>query len=265
MNRLIEIGLALDNDLPHTRALFAVGEIDLAQVRVIIDAVVNVDPEVVAVLEKKLIRAAGTQNPSRLRQTARRWIAAHDPEGEKKRRERRVEDRDVRTRPTHDGVAFLDGLLPAAGAQALSMRLQEMANSVCAADPRTHAQRRADALVALADGTGFLRCTCGREDCGAPTSTAGTARKPLINVGVSLDTLLRVREHPGFLHGFGAVDADLARLLAADGRWKLIVDAAESESAVPDFGQDPLIYRLTAALQRWVRAQDGTCRFPGCT
>ena len=154
------------------------------------------------------------------------------------------------------------------------MRLQEMARTVCADDPRTHAQRRADALVALADGTGTLHCTCGRKDCGkkdcgkkdcgkkdcgATTSGAGTPRKPLIQVGVSLDTLLGLTDHPGFLHGFGAIDADLARLLAVDGRWKLIVDAAAGHT------QDPLVYRLTAELDRWIRAQDGTCRFPGCT
>ncbi|KAA0022598.1 DUF222 domain-containing protein [Antrihabitans cavernicola] len=81
VNRLIEIGLALDDDLPLARAAFAIGDMDLAQVRVIVDAIVNVHPDVVAALEKKLVGAAQTQNPSRLRQTARRWIAAHDPDG----------------------------------------------------------------------------------------------------------------------------------------------------------------------------------------
>lgn len=261
-NRSIEIGLALENDLPKTKAAFAVGNIDVAQVRVIIDAIANVDPDVVAALETKLLDSAETQNSSRLRQTARRWLAANDSEGDRRRRERRVEDRDVRTRPTHDGVAFLDGLLPAAGAQALSMRLQEMARSVCADDPRTHAQRRADALVALADGTGCLQCTCGKNDCGATTSEATAARKPLIQVGVSLDTLLGFAEHPGFLHGFGAIDSDLARLLAHDGRWKLIVDAAEGAGVVKV--QKPTAYRVGAELDRWIRAEDGTCRFPGC-
>ncbi|WP_187776316.1 hypothetical protein [Antrihabitans cavernicola] len=106
-------------------------------------------------------------------------------------------------------------------------------------------------------------CTCGRDNCGTTTPNAGTPRKPLINVGVSLDTLLGLGEHPGFLHGFGAIDADLARLLATDGRWKLIADAAEKYGT--EFGQNPMSYRLTAELERWIRAQDGTCRFPGCT
>ncbi|MBM4479617.1 DUF222 domain-containing protein [Rhodococcus hoagii] len=62
-------------------------------------------------------------------------------------------------------MAEVDGLLPAAGGRILAGRLRAMCFDVCAKDPRTDAQRRADALVALASGHTHLDCTCGRDDC----------------------------------------------------------------------------------------------------
>ena len=108
-NGLIDIGLVLDNDLPLTQAAFAIGDISLAHVRVLCSVIEGVDREVIAQIEERLVAAAKRQNPTRLRQTARRIIARHDPHGDRKRRERRVEDRDVRVRHSSDGVSFLDG------------------------------------------------------------------------------------------------------------------------------------------------------------
>lgn len=45
-------------------------------------------------------------------------------------------------------------------------RIQEMAYSVCTRDPRSAAERRADALSALIAGTS-LACQCGAADCEA--------------------------------------------------------------------------------------------------
>ena len=262
---LIDIGLALEHELPLTRAAFTVGDIDLAHVRVIVAAVVNVDPVVIADVEQQLVDAAMSSTPVRLRHKARRWIAARDPKGERERRRRRTEDRDVRTEQLGDGVARLDGILPAVGAQTLAMRLREMSKSVCGFDPRTFSQRRADALVALADGSGELRCACGRPDCAVSGRAIGTPRKPLIQVGVSLDTLLKLREYPGFLSGAGAVDADLARDLAKDGRWELLVAAADAAlQPNSETNSQTTTYKPTAALDRWIRARDAHCRFPGC-
>ncbi|KAA0023997.1 HNH endonuclease signature motif containing protein [Antrihabitans cavernicola] len=263
---LIDIGLALDHELPITRAAFAIGDIDLPHVRVIVNAVINVDPAVIAEIEQRLVDAAMGMNPTRLRHNARRWIAARDPHGEKKRREHRVADRDVRIKHLGDGVADVDGLLPAIGAQTLAMRLREMSMSVCAYDPRTFAQRRADALVALADGSGQLSCSCGRDDCPVSDTPIAAPRKPLIQVGVSLDTLLKLREYPGFLAGCGAVDADLVRELAKDGRWEVLLAAADAavEITDPETDTQRRTYAPSVALARWIRARDGHCRFPGC-
>ncbi|MEV6069182.1 DUF222 domain-containing protein [Nocardia sp. NPDC052001] len=218
---LIDIGLALDS-LPQTRKAFAAGRIDLSRVQVIAEAMRGLTREVREALEPKLIDAATRTDPGRLRQTARRWIIRLDGAGEQRRREERESDRDVRIRAVADGMAVFDGLLPAAGAQTLAMRLREMSLQVCEDDPRSMPQRRADALVALADGTGRLRCGCTRGKYCPQAGAPSAPRRPLIQVGMSSDTLLGLRDDPAYLSGYGPVDAALARTLAEHARFQVI-------------------------------------------
>ncbi|MEC3916290.1 DUF222 domain-containing protein [Nocardia sp. CDC160] len=218
---LVDIGLALDS-LPDTKLAFAAGRIDLSRVQVIVDSLRGLSREMREVLEPKLIDAALRSDPARLRQTAQRWVTRLDPDGETRRRREREQDRDIRIRAVQDGMAVFDGLLPAAGAQALAMRLREMSLQVCDDDLRTMSQRRADALIALADGSGRLTCGCGKgTDCPKATAPA-TPRRPLIQVGVSAESLLGLRDDPAFLAGYGPVDAALARTLAEHARFQVI-------------------------------------------
>ncbi|WP_433759487.1 DUF222 domain-containing protein [Nocardia sp. CA-135398] len=257
---LIDIGLALEDSLPRTRAAFAAGRIDLAKVRVIVDNTRAVAREVLDALEPRLLDAAARNNPVRLRQAARRWAARLDPGGTQRRRELRQDERDVRLRAVQDSMAVFDGLLPAPGAQTVAMRLREMSMQVCASDPRPMPQRRADALVALADGSGRLKCQCGRgERCpkfGMPTEQP---RKPLIQIGIPADTLLGIQEDPAFLAGYGPIDAALARILAEHARFQVIPERANADDDAAALRCQP-----SHRLEREVRAVDGMCRFPGC-
>ncbi|MEU0545645.1 DUF222 domain-containing protein [Nocardia sp. NPDC005978] len=218
---LIDIGLALDS-LPQTKLAFAAGRIDLSRVQVIVESMRGLTREVREVLEPRLIDTAIRSDPARLRQTARRWLIRLDPDGERRRREAREEDRDIRIRAVEDGMAVFDGLLPAAGAQTLAMRLREMSLQVCDHDPRSMPQRRSDALVALAEGSTQLGCRCGRgKACPAAVAPVST-RRPLVQVGVSADTLLGLRDDPAFLAGYGPIDPALARTLAEHARFQVI-------------------------------------------
>ena len=72
--------------------------------------------------------------------------------------------------PTDEaGFTSLCGRLYAPDAAALDRRLEAMARAVCAEDPRTLAERRADALGALAAGGDRLGC-----ECAAPTALPGS-------------------------------------------------------------------------------------------
>ncbi len=131
--------------------------------------------------------------------------------------------------------------------------------SRCAADPRTLDQRRADALAALTQGRS-LACRCGQPDCPAAADDCehvqGAARV-VINVVASEHTVYADSDQPGYLEGYGIIDADQVRELAAAAS-KLIADPFTSPV-------EALRYQPSAALERAVRCRDLTCRFPGCS
>ena len=79
-------------------------------------------------------------------------------------------------------AAAMWGRLYATDAAVLDRRLMEIAHSVCDDDPRTIAQRRADALGALAAGDERLVCGCGSPDCLA--SLADDARSSSVVIHV---------------------------------------------------------------------------------
>ncbi|MFG3521154.1 DUF222 domain-containing protein [Nocardia nova] len=234
---LIDIGLALDT-LPHTREAFGSGRIDLSRVQVIVDNVRGLSSDLLADVEVPLVEAAARTTPARLRQTARRWLSRLDGPGEQRRREQREDCRDIRLTAVQDGAAVVAGLLPADGAQTVAMRLRDMAYEVCSEDPRTMPQRRADALVALAEGAKRLDCACGRgKRCTAPGSERSASdaprrsgrartRRPLIQVGVSAEALNGESEEPAYLAGYGPIDAELARRIAERGESVTIAESA---------------------------------------
>ncbi|MGW4244609.1 DUF222 domain-containing protein [Nocardia sp. NPDC004722] len=282
---LIALGLDLENRCPTTREAFAQGRIDLAQTRAISKSLTNASDELLADLEPNLAAYAENADPQRIRRTARRRLLEADPAGQAARRKAAEADRYVSITAHDDGTALLDGVLPAAGGQAVYERLREMASGQCCGkDPRTVAQRRADALVALADGSGRLVCQCGQAEC--PRAVVGetpVARKALVQVGVSAETLAGLQDNPALLSGLGAIDPDLARQIARHARFEVITAdttsaaVAETGSAAPatptatvaTTGGKPdpdteLRYRPGARTARQARAIDGICRAPGC-
>ncbi|MBM9835514.1 DUF222 domain-containing protein [Rhodococcus hoagii] len=159
--RMIGLGCDLRWRLSRVRAAFAAGRIDLAKAHALAEILAKVSDEVLAEIEERLLDGADRTSTTRLRNRGRRLIARLDPEGARERRRRATADRDARVIARDDGMAEVDGLLPAAGGRILAGRLRAMCFDVCAKDPRTDAQRRADALVALASGHTHLDCTCG--------------------------------------------------------------------------------------------------------
>lgn len=64
----------------------------------------------------------------------------------------------------------------------LDRRLIQLAHAVCEDDPRTIAQRRADALGALAAGAERLACGCGNPDCPAGADAGERATRVVVHV-----------------------------------------------------------------------------------
>ncbi|MFI2841226.1 DUF222 domain-containing protein [Mycolicibacterium sp. PDY-3] len=71
-----------------------------------------------------------------------------------------------------DGVVSFWGRMRTTDAALSDTRLNDLAHGVCEGDPRTVAERRADALAAVLAGADRLTCLCGNPDC------AGSGKDP---------------------------------------------------------------------------------------
>ncbi|WP_210418379.1 HNH endonuclease signature motif containing protein [Agromyces intestinalis] len=118
------------------------------------------------------------------------------------------------------------------------------------ADSRTLDQRRADALRDL--------LIDGRTDDGV----TGRSITPTVAVTVPVLALLGASDEPAALDGYGPIDADAARRLAAHAPSFTRILTHPVTGAVLDV--DRRSYRPPAELATWVRLRDETCRFPGC-
>jgi len=157
-------------------------------------------------------------------------------------------------RASGPGTASVCGALDAATAAVVDAALDTLARGVCADDPRSHDERRAAALKALAEG-GRLQCECGLRQCPAAGEepAAGSAVKSVIHViagPVTLDG-----QAPGYLPGYGEIPAEQVDSLA--------VAATVREVLMPPDEAEPR-YRPSAKLADFVRCRDLTCRFPDC-
>ena len=99
-----------------------------------------------------------------------RIVASADGDALRRRRERQA-GREVSIWDSGEGLTEIFGRLITTDAHAVDARLDALAATVCAGDPRTRNQRRADAMGALAAGADRLACRCARPDCPAGRRT----------------------------------------------------------------------------------------------
>ncbi len=153
-----------------------------------------------------------------------------------------------------DGLTEVFGRLVTTDAHAVDARLDALAATVCANDPRTRSQRRADAMGALAVGADRLGCRCGQTSC--PAGSCPPASPVVIHV-VAEEASLGGASKPGSLIGSDAlIPAELVAELACSAKLRPLIHPADTP---PEPG-----YRPSRALADFVRCRDLTCRFPGC-
>jgi hypothetical protein len=292
------LGVALRDRLPKVAAAFAEGMLSARLVAAIVWRTDLIkDQAALELADKALAEEAAGFGPLSIAKTDAAIdaiIDRYDPAALRRTRAA-ARGREVVVDSTkgRDGTTNFWGQLYSTDAALLDRRLTQMAHEVCDDDPRTIAQRRADALGALAAGADRLACGCGNAVCpagvdvdqratnvvihviagesaltaapdphmsGEPTPPANAAGEPLVRpADPEADPPGdRITPPSGWLlGGGGTVPAPLlAELIRGGAKVTPVLFPADVPAETG--------YRPSAALERFVRCRDLTCRFPGC-
>ncbi|WP_378148343.1 DUF222 domain-containing protein [Cnuibacter sp. UC19_7] len=234
--------------LPATLDALASGDISRQHVHKLVTHLNTLPAETWEAFEAAALPAATRLNPARFDNLARRIRERLHPDSITTRARQAREERSAWITEERDGMAHFHLLAAAENILAIDARLHHHARALAAEsdETRTIPQLRADAAVDLLLGTA--------------AATGGAAVELMVTVPAV--TLAGVSEEAGELSGYGPIDPDTARRLAA---------AAPAFTRIlirPDTGETISIgrasYRLPTALRRQLRVEDERCRFPGC-
>jgi Domain of unknown function (DUF222) len=252
----LRYAIALRERLPRVAEIFAQGLIDFRLMAAVVSRTELVEDSVlIAKLDAALSRHAPKWmrlSEPKLFERIDMWVMRFDPAGRRVPGER-TENRYIEIAPTDGGLAGVWAQLHATDGVALDQKLDALAETVCAADPRTKQQRRADALGALVAGLPAMRCQCQSPDCSAAQRRPAT--DVVIHVLAEQATVRGASQWPGYLPRFGPLPSTTVRDMVANAKLKPLV----IPSNIPEPG-----YRPSVALAEFVRCRDLTCRFPGC-
>ncbi|MGD1172073.1 HNH endonuclease signature motif containing protein [Mycobacterium seoulense] len=248
--------LAMRERLPQVAAVFRAGDISYRLFQTIVYRTdLITDAAVLAAVDAELaVRAARwpSMTRGRLAGEVDKVVAKLDVDA-LRRRERCQAERGVGIEDLQGGMSEIHGSLFSPDAHALDQRLDALAATVCAHDPRSLEQLRADALGALAASADRLGCRCGRPDCAA--GTRPPARAVVIHVIADSASVQGRGAAPATEVGAdGLIPAEVIAELARSARLVPLRVATEVEPQ----------YTPSAMLADFVRCRDLTCRAPGC-
>jgi hypothetical protein len=250
----------LARDLPATLRALGAGEISYRHAEMIVDQTAGLEPDARASLERAALPFARNLTAAKFERKLRSLRELANPESMVERKEHAVVNREVVFSPARDGMAWLSAYLPAADALAAYNRLTAIARELrgtahTAEEERTLPQLRADVLRdLLLDGE--------------PALEGHHGIRPKVFVTVPVLTLLGHgladgTAAPGMLDGYGPIDAETARELAANAPSFIRLLTHPETGAILSVGRDS--YRVPQDLKNWLQIRDGTCRFPGCS
>ena len=251
----LRYAMAMRDRLPEVGKAFRAGDIDYRAFQTMVFRTdLITDAEVLAKVDAQLAILV-SRRPSLTRgglaAAVDQVVAAVDADAVR-RAAQAATDRFVDVVANESGMAWLSGSVFGTDGQALDRRLDELAGGVCDGDPRSRAQRRADALGALAAGADRLVCGCGSADC---PSAAPARSNVVIHVVADRASVEGSGSTPAVLPGAeGLIPAEVVAELATSAR---LVPLTAPSGAEPH-------YTPSAELADFIRCRDLTCRAPGC-
>ncbi|RAU90166.1 13E12 repeat family protein, partial [Mycolicibacter senuensis] len=249
---------AMREQLPKVAEVFIAGDIDLRLFQTIVYRTELItDGEVLAAVDAELalkVPRWPSLTVGRLAGKIDKIVAKVDRDAVRRRKERAAQ-REIGFSDQEGGISEIYGSLFTADARAVTKALDALAATVCEHDPRSRAERRADAMGALAARADRLGCRCGRPDCAA--GSRQDASPVVIHVIAEQATVDGTGDVPGsMVDADGLVPPELIAELARSAR---LVSLVHPTDAPPEPGYVP-----SKALADFVRCRDLTCRWPGC-
>ncbi len=254
---LVRVAKAVQSDCRPTGAALAAGTVNAGQAQVItrvLAALPRVEADVRVAAEEFLIGHAAALDPVQLGQAGRALAETLtvDPDPDERARRQR-ERRYLHLIAAHDGTTILRGLLDGESAAVLRAALDPLTAPGPAEhgtpDPRTAAQRNADALTDLA-----------RHALAAGDLPASGGITPTVVVTIGLDTLSGQLAGTGLLPDGEALSVSAARRMACDA--KIIPVVCGGPSQPLDIGRASRT--VPPPMRRALVLRDEACAFPGC-
>ena len=260
--RLVGDARQLTGRCSATLAALASGVVCLGKVRTLLELATTLPAHAVAEFEEAALGRNLAETPSAFRRRLRRLRERLHPESIEQRRTEARSERRVCFDPAPDGMAWLSLHLEAERGVAIMAHLEGLAESerrtiaadasAAASDARTREQLKLDIAAGL---------MLGGLDAAAAAPMGIVI--PKVYVTVPVLTLLGHSDVPAELDGYGPIDAETARRLAAHApSFRRILTHPET-GAYLSYGRNS--YRVPADLAGYLQVRDGVCRFPGCS
>jgi hypothetical protein len=279
----------LVNDLPATLEALRQGEISYRHSQKLLGQAASIPGEARETFEAEVLPFAKKLTVPRFDSRARKAREKLHPESIRTRHQTAIADRNIQYFSEQDGMASILAFLPAAEALAIDQRLTDAATALQGpSEPRTLTQLRADLFAAWmltgfdpAAAPGSAPVASGdkaeaSDSSGDPAASEPAVPEPSVSdpiaalrgitptvvVTVPVLTLMGKSAEPAQLEGYGPIDADTARILAAGATSFIRLLTDPEKGTVLSVSRKR--YRVPSDLRTWLRVRDGTCRFPGC-
>ena len=238
-------------ELPETFRALSAGTISWRHASTIIEHTSSLPAESWGTFETATVPLAEVLTVAKFDRGARVLRERLCPESIDVRNRDAAAQRNLSIEPARDGMAVLSAYLPAALAHGVFNRTIDMAPAQQSpTEDHTLTQLKVDLFAELLlDG----RLESGRD----------RGIRPRVLVTVPVLTMLGAGDEPGVLEGYGTIDHETAFALAVDAPSFIRLLTHPETGAVLSVGRDR--YSVPSDMRTWLRVQDGTCRFPGCS